>query len=251
MIFYFTATGNSLYVANQISKTTQDDKKIKMTRDEIEKHICYDLSQEEYLGFVMPVYWYGCPSIVEEFLKQVQFTGYKNQYVYVFLTYGGSVGTTLDYPIRKLLEKGIKVDGQFGVKMIDNYILAYDVSSKEQQEKILEDANNEITKILAKMVDKQPAIQVNKGLMKLIGKPVHRIYEKLNLSKKFWVEDSCIHCEKCSKLCPTNAITMVDGKPQWNTGCTGCLGCIHQCPVQAIQYGKNTKKRHRYYNPLV
>ncbi|MGI5933052.1 MAG: 4Fe-4S dicluster domain-containing protein, partial [Eubacterium sp.] len=31
--------------------------------------------------------------------------------------------------------------------------------------------------------------------------------------------------------------------------CTKCSACINRCPVQAIQYGKRTKKRPRYVHP--
>jgi NAD-dependent dihydropyrimidine dehydrogenase PreA subunit len=44
-------------------------------------------------------------------------------------------------------------------------------------------------------------------------------------------------------------IRMDDGRPVWGKDCTQCLACINRCPVHAIQYGKGTAQRGRYYHP--
>ena len=38
----------------------------------------------------------------------------------------------------------------------------------------------------------------------------------------------------------------MNGKPAWGRQCYQCLRCIHECPQEAIQYGKGTEKRGRY-----
>ena len=44
---------------------------------------------------------------------------------------------------------------------------------------------------------------------------------------------------------------MYEGKPMWSQHCTKCMACICRCPQEAIQYGKRTKNKGRYYNPLL
>ena len=45
----------------------------------------------------------------------------------------------------------------------------------------------------------------------------------------------CTHCDICLNVCPTAAITQVDGAYQIDAGkCTGCRVCEAQCPRGAI-----------------
>lgn len=70
-----------------------------------------------------------------------------------------------------------------------------------------------------------------------------------NNVSKFYSTDDCISCGKYEKVCNSNIITLVKGKPQWSGECSQCLACIHHCPKKAIQYGKSTVKKGRYTNP--
>ncbi|MEG1925973.1 MAG: EFR1 family ferrodoxin, partial [Ruthenibacterium sp.] len=67
----------------------------------------------------------------------------------------------------------------------------------------------------------------------------------------FHTTDKCISCGLCEHICPTNTITMADGKPTWGNTCVQCTACIHRCPVQAIQWGKVTQNKGRYHHPDV
>ena len=64
---------------------------------------------------------------------------------------------------------------------------------------------------------------------------------------KYRSTEKCIHCGKCVKACPLQNITLEDGRPVWHGHCTICMACYHQCPVNAIQYGKATEGKGQYY----
>ena len=91
MIFYFSATGNSKYVAEHLAAAT-DDHTI-FLRDAIRgRRYQFDASREKRIGFVMPTYFFGVPSIVTFFLEKLRLKGYEGQYVYLVLTCGASTG---------------------------------------------------------------------------------------------------------------------------------------------------------------
>ena len=80
-------------------------------------------------------------------------------------------------------------------------------------------------------------------------KLIFPLYRKWGTSdNKFRADNTkCTSCGICAKSCPVDNITMVEGLPQWQHNCTMCLSCIHRCPTVAIQYGKETIKKGRYY----
>ena len=70
MIFYFSATGNSKYAAERLAAATED--RVVFLRDAIRsRSYRYDIGREERVGFVVPVYFQGLPSILHFFLKKL------------------------------------------------------------------------------------------------------------------------------------------------------------------------------------
>jgi len=51
---------------------------------------------------------------------------------------------------------------------------------------------------------------------------------------KFQVNDKCIGCKTCIKICFVNAIKIIDNKAFINDDCRGCGRCVDICPQQAI-----------------
>ena len=65
--------------------------------------------------------------------------------------------------------------------------------------------------------------------------------------RAFTVSDACIGCGQCVRLCPTNNITLREGKPVWGGDCTHCMACICRCPAEAIEYGRKSVGKPRYH----
>ena len=65
--------------------------------------------------------------------------------------------------------------------------------------------------------------------------------------RAFTVSDACIGCGQCARLCPTNNITLREGKPVWGGDCTHCMACICRCPAEAIEYGRKSVGKPRYH----
>lgn len=64
MIFYFSGTGNSAWVARQLAKLTGD-----VARDITTVKELPDPDSKRQIGFVFPIYAWGVPEIMVEFAK--------------------------------------------------------------------------------------------------------------------------------------------------------------------------------------
>ena len=248
MIFYFSGTGNSGYVAEQIAFATKE-KLVYMSRKELDRKSTYVLEEGEILGFVFPIYWWGMPKLVEEFVREMKLQVKDSCYVFGVATFGlGQHNGLIDLK-KELSEKGITLQAAYEVKMVDNYVVGYDVASKEKQDIICQKADEKIREIIADILERKQT-----KIVDLIGttiKPiVHSFYKGANHRKKFFVTEKCSGCGLCERQCPCQAIAMENGKPIWEKDCSFCLKCIHSCPAHALQYGKGTVTRGRYLNHM-
>src|SRR5665647_3157676 len=76
VIFCFTGTGNSLYAAQTIANANND--KVILIADAYKaKQFAYTLANNESVGFVFPIYFWGLPTIVDEFIAKLRLNNYK------------------------------------------------------------------------------------------------------------------------------------------------------------------------------
>lgn len=245
MIFYFSGTGNSKHIADKIASST-GERLVYISENSIAENETYDIEENESIGFVFPVYWYCMPKIVEKFIVQLKLSGYHKQYVYAITTYGLAAGNVMDRLIQTLSNKQVQMKGIFGVQMVDNYVVGYNIINAEKQRAILKNAEIEITKIMT-MIERRENIEyIKKGKIRFVTPITGYAYRKARHTKKYFVTSECNSCKQCERSCPCNTIQMMDGKPVWVGECTFCLKCINGCKQSAIQYGKSTEKRDRY-----
>jgi Ni,Fe-hydrogenase III small subunit len=59
-------------------------------------------------------------------------------------------------------------------------------------------------------------------------------------------------CRACAEACPTDAIAIVDGKPQLDLGrCLFCTDCVEACPAGALEYSQEYRLATRTRDDLV
>ncbi|GFP75521.1 EFR1 family ferrodoxin [Clostridium fungisolvens] len=253
MIFYFTGTGNSGYVASEIAKANNDTITSISKLINEEKELEFTLKDGEVIGIIYPIYAYAPPKMVMEFIKNIKFNNYKNNYVFSLATCGGDAGNAMELIKKELNNKGMTLNSGFSIIMPNNEIIHGNVDSKEVEIRKLQNVKNEIKNINTLIKARRQNIsELEKGLISKFltnaMNPIFQIFFKTDVLK-FYETDDCISCGKCEKVCNSNIITLVKGKPQWNGECCQCLACINYCPKKAIQYGKSTVKKGRYTNP--
>ena len=253
MIFYFSATGNSKYAAERIAAATDD--RLIFLRDAVRsRSYRYDVSRESRIGFVIPVYFQGLPSILNFFLEKLELTGYRDQYLYVVLTCGSRTGDAAGQLAKLLGKKGLSLSAQFGIPMVDNYVPMFKVAGPEEIEKRLDAAEAYIDDA-ARAIRAKGAGDYNRSRGAAPGVmtgTLYPLYAHGRSTKPFVVTDHCIGCGLCQEICPCGAILISGGKPAWiKSQCVRCLGCLHRCPAQAIHWKTPSEDRGRYYNPRV
>ena len=110
MIFYFSGTGNSKWVAKQIAEKI-NDKYLDISKiNEIPE--IYD---EEQIGLIFPIYAWGIPEPITMFVKKLKKS---KAFTYGICTCGANAGIAL-----KRLSKIYHLDSSYSIIMPSNYII--------------------------------------------------------------------------------------------------------------------------------
>jgi len=254
MIFYFSGTGNSKWIASEVA-AYQHEKMISIA-DEITSlnpTLQYTLEEGEMVGFIFPVYSWAPPSIVLEFIKKIRFTNYHNHYFFFICSCGDEVGLTLPIMQKTVRTKDWTWNAGFSVIMPNNYVSlpGFDTDPKELEERKLKESVVEVQRINKMLANRNDQyFECKKGRFAFLkSRIINPLFNKFQVTAKpFYATDDCIACGLCEKYCPMHNVKVVI-KPTWGDNCTSCLACYHVCPRHAIHYGKATLKKHQYFHP--
>jgi NAD-dependent dihydropyrimidine dehydrogenase PreA subunit len=251
MIFYFSGTGNSLYVAKKIQES-ENDELINVSKALNEKNFNYKIKKDEKIGFVFPVYFYGLPIILIDFINKLKIETDEIPYIYTVITYGSAMGNA-DKSLEKLLKSNnLHLDGSFSVKMPENYVVIFNIDDEDKINLSLDRAEKDIGILVNDIKLNKKGNFAKHGYFKLFTPIVYKAYNMMRNTKKFHVNDNCTGCASCEQICPSNVIVMENKKPKWiKNKCSHCTACINRCLSKSIDYGNRTKKRRRYINPNV
>ena len=249
LIFTFSATGNSRHVAQRVAgaldaQVFEIDKCLQQGNLEFQV-----MGEDASIGFVFPVYFWGLPTIVHQFVERLTLEGEKPAYVYDIVTFGTSLGE-VHLQLRQLLKKKrITLNGSFGVRMVDVWTPMFDVSNKERCLKRTLQAETEIKDVIAQIIERKKGRRHWSSLPHFISMFETWLYPSARRTNHFHViNDRCTGCGLCEKQCPVTAIQLNEQhNPEWcKKECVACLRCLHHCPHFAIQYGNKTIKHGQY-----
>ena len=239
-IFFFTATGNCLAAAKKIGGEA-----ISVPQAIHESEPVY---RDDAIGFVFPVFDGTYPRIMKELLESKKFEA---EYFFVVATYGFFPGNTL-YSFQRLAAGyGINLDYSAELLMVDNYLPLFDVEKEIDKlpSKKVEENLNCISADIASHKRELTRNTVIKSIGAFFERPMLKKTNSGLAARDFSVNDDCIKCGTCAKVCPAGNIS-IDGKVIYGEKCYNCLACVHACPKTAIHI-KGEKSSKRWRNPNV
>lgn len=257
MLLYFSGTGNTQAVAKLIADRTGSrlfDMGAACRSGDFDVHV----SQGEVLGFAFPTHRWSTPPLVDEFVTRMRFITpsgevFKPAYCFTVETYGYFPGTESRF-LKKLLQKhqGICVNAAYSVKSVGNCLYLFDTPAEDKVEHTLASAGRTAEHIAELVSARHIGDHVSANPIGAILSAGTGHEGKVRSVKSYNVlEDKCVGCGTCAAVCPTNTIHLAGGVPVWEGNrCTECLRCLHFCPKDASQYGKATRGRKRYVNPI-
>lgn len=242
MIFYFSATGNSKYVAERIADAL-GEQSVSIAQCAANNAYAFQARPGEAVGIVSPTYFWGLPVIVRDFLKKLTLSS--SGYVYCVATYGTTTGQAGAF-----IDRYQPLNARYSVRMPDTWTPVFDLTDAETIAQINLSAEPQIDGVIERIKSRETGDFMQNKIPMPLAKAFYATYDIQRRTARFSVESNCTGCGLCAKKCPVNAIEMRYGKPVFvKDRCALCLGCLHRCPSFAIQYGKNTKKHGQYANP--
>lgn len=247
MILYFSATGNTQFVALRLAERLGDE--VLNLLDRIRRGDCSPLHSDKPFVICAPTYVCEMPRFLTDWLRKTPLVG--NRDVYFIFTSGGYSGISGVLARSLAHKKGLRCMGCADLIMPRNYLANdhYPELEKAEIERRIRTSAEAVGAIAAAIGRGERLKSRHIWLFEvLITLPFNPVWCRTRQGvSDFHATEKCIGCGKCARLCPLNVIEITDGKPVWRgKSCAHCMSCIQNCPTEAIEYGRITQKKDRY-----
>lgn len=248
ILYYFTGTGNSLAIAQEVGKALGDSEIVSIPR--LMRNNGPVIPSGNVIGIVSPVYFLGLPDIVVRFISRLDLS--RVDYVFVIITMGASGASAARQCSALLHDQGHPADATFTVVMPESYLPMFEVKSEEESRPLLLSASQEAVRIASVVHDrKKETVSIN-PFRNALFMFINRVWKRNvhHKDKKFFANADCTSCGTCGRICPVQNISVATGQhPVWLHRCEQCFACLQFCPASAVQYGKKTTGKRRYRHP--
>ncbi|MCP4344338.1 MAG: hypothetical protein GY795_02295 [Desulfobacterales bacterium] len=253
---YFSGTGNSY----RILDTCRDifiQNGCKATLSSVTDKS--DINENaDLVGFCFPVYAFGIPRICRKYLLSLpEFENPINTFVLITAGDSDESGFSIEECSNILKKKGLNVTYSEVIHMPSNWTVSLNPPSKKEAQLIIDSGVKKAKETAQDILNGIPHHHVFNYPPRYSKIGFYKDYYLFkwlgvsNLWRDFRTDDTCDSCGLCEKLCPTESIHIVNGKPEWANTCEQCMRCVNYCPEQAIfQKGEGSiKGKNIYYEP--
>ncbi len=261
-IFYFTGTGNSLYVARQLADRMPAARLVPIVAAlhgataasgpaaPVSTATPIPTSTADVVGIVFPVHALTIPIVVRKFVRKLRAGG--TRYIFAVATREGTLFRGFPVIDRLLRRHGLRLSAGFILRMWNNEArhASYVIPSTEDIVDVEADLAPRLDKIAACVRSRRdhlvPDVDVTNPLpfSPLKNKLVEAIViggiklaEYIGGVQYFYADESCTKCGVCEKVCLSGKITTVEKAPVWRRDvlCYMCFACLNYCPATAVQ----------------
>ena len=240
LVFYFTATGNSLFIAKQFSdeplSIPQELKKGKQT---------YEADE---IGFVFPDYTASAPMIVREFLQKNSF---KATYMFTIVTYGAHHVEVCAWWDRFAKEHGVTFQYIRPILMVDNFLPTFDMNEQMKMDKHVDES---LAVLLEEVGARKQFIEPSD--LGFFANNPEMLEQRRNsrfsntADQLFELRaDRCVECMTCERVCPHKNFSLTGEGVRFGGRCEFCLACVHNCPQKALTLKSGNPGRPGERNP--
>lgn len=234
-LVYFTGTGGTARVADAFERSFQNHS-ITVQRTEL-KGVIEPINLDDLLVLVFPVYAFNAPKPVGEWLKKIpQATG--KPVVVISVSSGGEISPNTACrvnTIRRLEKKGYDVIYEKMLVMPSNFMIGFNESLSAM---VLHATPVVVSQVVVDLIAGKRRRTWPYGIDRIASKLGYfETYGGRFFGRHLKVNDNCINCGWCEKLCPLDNIKILAGEHIFENNCVICLRCVYGCPQHAILPG--------------
>ncbi len=234
VIFFFSGTGNTWWVADRIKKQL-DLAGINADTVSVDtltpKKADWWVKSADLVLFGWPVYGSDMPEPMKRFLASLPVVE-KGKHVHIFCTQSAFSGDGAWHAHRRFEEKGLAVDSAEHFIMPSNK----DGSrSDAHYSRAMDRCGRSVERYVGRLLAGEARIRGHySGALGAVqrlpfGGYLHRVQARAHADAS-----KCTGCGMCAALCPAGNITLKDGKAVFAGHCELCMRCAAFCPAGAI-----------------
>jgi ferredoxin len=246
-IYYFSGTGNSLYAARNLQRRISGSVLIPIVSLLGKERIA---SEAETVGIIFPLMGPTFPSAVKRFLIKIDLS--RTEYIFAVATRGGTTCRIRQEMDKLLKRQGKILNAHFVITVFSNdpkfktsgKSLDCHILTKEEIAKKEEEINLKLDEIQKIIINRETSHKKDTEYLFKYGFFLERIFLFINkilatknIKDYFYCDSKCTGCGICERVCLSNRISIIEGRPVWNEKvlCFLCYACINYCPAESIQ----------------
>lgn len=245
LMLYFSGTGNSKYIANLFSE------KVGARCYSIEENIDFknEIEKHDTIAFCYPIYGSCVPRIMREFvIKYLE--ELKDKKLIIFCTqliFSGDGARAFT----ELLPDGygdVIYAEHFNMPNNICNIFIFPIKNDEKTNKYIKTVQKKMTRVCKDLENGKVKKRGFNKLSNFVGKSQSAFWPEVEEKSKssVKVDDDCIECGLCAKLCPMNNLNLTSKGIVHKDDCILCYRCINACPKKSITVLIHKKPKVQY-----
>ena len=263
IIFYFSGTGNSKYVAEAFCREMSINRDCCSAAESnttttacysIEEDIDFEslINSEETIGFCYPIYCSRVPRIMREFVTR-HIEVLKSKKLIIFCTqvlFSGDGAKALTYVFPREYRRSLSIiyaEHFFMPNNVSDLILFPIESGKKLQKYVVktERKMQSVCKNIKYGKIKRRGFNIFSQFLGLFQGILAPAMER-NAHKLYKINSDCSLCKVCVSVCPMKNLVCENNKIAHKNNCTICYRCVNKCPQKAITFIFNGKVKKQY-----